>query len=325
MLEGIGTQFSKALFVVNSNAEIPQKSFEKAMRLSSLSNTHLDIICVLPDLAPLNYSHSNEMLQRIEQASLESVLKKLNQSIEMNYPDFSGQVHIRFGKEFVEVIRYVVNQGYDLVIKQAENKHWLQSVFGSNDLHFLRKCPCAVWMIEKDAPEIYKNIGLSIDFSDDEVEQDLNHKLALYARQFSELYASNLHLITAFDAGLASFAGAWADNAEEFESSYLRDESNRRQFEAKYLLDSLRAPNPEQGAVQHEGIEYRSHVINGHPQQVIPNIVLQHNIDLLVMGTVARSGLMGVLIGNTAEAILLQVKCSLFSAKPKGFECPISV
>lgn len=319
MLESINTQFSKALFVVNSSGDIPQKSFTKAMRFMAMSNTHLDLICVLPDLAPLNYSHSREMLQRIEQASVEATKKKLMCSIEMHYPDFSGEVIIKSGKEFVEVIRYVVNQGYDLLIKQAENKHWLQSVFGSNDLHFLRKCPCALWMIEKDAPESYKNIGLSLDFSDDDVERDLNQKLAFYAKQFADSFGSNLHLITAFDAGLASFAGAWADNSEELESSYLRDESNRRQFEAKYLLELLQPLN------HHHSAEYRSYVINGHPQEVIPNTVLQYNVDLLVMGTVVRSGLMGVLIGNTAEAVLLQVKCSLFSIKPKGFECPISI
>ena len=51
----------------------------------------------------------------------------------------------------------------------------------------------------------------------------------------------------------------------------------------------------------------------------------QYDIDLLVMGTVARSGIPGLVIGNTAERLLPQVPCSLLAVKPAGFESPVTL
>jgi nucleotide-binding universal stress UspA family protein len=43
------------------------------------------------------------------------------------------------------------------------------------------------------------------------------------------------------------------------------------------------------------------------------------------MGTVARTGVAGLFIGNTAEAILEQIECSVLAVKPEGFETPVSL
>jgi nucleotide-binding universal stress UspA family protein len=42
------------------------------------------------------------------------------------------------------------------------------------------------------------------------------------------------------------------------------------------------------------------------------------------MGTVAHSGVGGLFIGNTAEAILEPIECSVLAVKPEGFETPVS-
>ncbi len=41
------------------------------------------------------------------------------------------------------------------------------------------------------------------------------------------------------------------------------------------------------------------------------------------MGTVSRTGVAGLLIGNTAERILRQVDCSVLTVKPDGFITPV--
>jgi len=42
------------------------------------------------------------------------------------------------------------------------------------------------------------------------------------------------------------------------------------------------------------------------------------------MGTVGRSGIKGVLLGNTAERILDRCDCSILTVKPDDFVSPIS-
>jgi len=41
------------------------------------------------------------------------------------------------------------------------------------------------------------------------------------------------------------------------------------------------------------------------------------------MGTVARTGISGFIIGNTAENILEEISCSLIALKPEGFVSPV--
>lgn len=48
-----------------------------------------------------------------------------------------------------------------------------------------------------------------------------------------------------------------------------------------------------------------------------------HRINLLVVGTVACDGVSGLIIGNTAEAVLDDVRCSVLTVKPRGFVSPI--
>ncbi len=48
-------------------------------------------------------------------------------------------------------------------------------------------------------------------------------------------------------------------------------------------------------------------------------------VDLLVLGTVARSGLGGFFIGNTAEKILNRIQCSVLALKPSEFKSSIKV
>jgi hypothetical protein len=42
------------------------------------------------------------------------------------------------------------------------------------------------------------------------------------------------------------------------------------------------------------------------------------------MGTIGRSGVPGLLIGNTAERMLSAVDCSILALKPEGFVSPVA-
>jgi nucleotide-binding universal stress UspA family protein len=63
----------------------------------------------------------------------------------------------------------------------------------------------------------------------------------------------------------------------------------------------------------------------GKPDNVIPEFVVSEGIDVLVMGTLARAGISGVLIGNTAERVLRKLPCSVLTLKPDGFVSPVRI
>jgi nucleotide-binding universal stress UspA family protein len=96
----------------------------------------------------------------------------------------------------------------------------------------------------------------------------------------------------------------------------VRDETEAA---SQFALDELLASGPFVDA------PWQKYLRHGPAEQVVPELVNEYQIDLLVMGTVARSGFNGVLIGNTAERVLDEVRCSVLAVKPPEFVSPIHV
>jgi len=65
-------------------------------------------------------------------------------------------------------------------------------------------------------------------------------------------------------------------------------------------------------------------VITGDAKYIVPAAARDLDVDLIVMGTVARVGIPGFFMGNTAESILNQIDCSVLTIKPSGFVSPVS-
>ena len=64
--------------------------------------------------------------------------------------------------------------------------------------------------------------------------------------------------------------------------------------------------------------------MKGHAREVVPECARALGTELVVMGTVGRTGIPGFVIGNTAEQILNQIDCSVLTIKPAGFISPVT-
>jgi universal stress protein E len=69
----------------------------------------------------------------------------------------------------------------------------------------------------------------------------------------------------------------------------------------------------------------KAHLIHGEAREVILALARALAIDLIVLGTVRRTGLPGLLMGNMAEEVPRQVDCSVLTVKPEGFSSPDAV
>ena len=65
------------------------------------------------------------------------------------------------------------------------------------------------------------------------------------------------------------------------------------------------------------------HLLKGEAASVIRELSGQLGADLIVMGTVARSGIPGFIIGNTAEDVMQNIDASILAVKPEGFVSPV--
>jgi universal stress protein E len=68
----------------------------------------------------------------------------------------------------------------------------------------------------------------------------------------------------------------------------------------------------------------KMHLTYGTPWQEVGRLAKHLKIDLIAMGTIGRSGIKGLLLGNTAEKILDTSDCSILTVKPNDFVSPVT-
>jgi nucleotide-binding universal stress UspA family protein len=67
-----------------------------------------------------------------------------------------------------------------------------------------------------------------------------------------------------------------------------------------------------------DGIEHHCWTLGGECSEVFGEFVRDHNIDLLVLGTRARTGISKLLLGSIAEEIALSVPCPVLAIGPSS-------
>ena len=223
------------------------------------------------------------------------------------------------GIGFLEIIRTVLREKHDLVIMTAESSN-TSILFGSTSMRLMRKCPCPVWVTQPDQPrDNYSRILATVDtYTSGEENDALNTLIMDLATSLARIDQSELHIVH-----------AWEMNRRDAETS-----SSEITPKTRYLLDRLIRKYQEEhrcgvdallGRYELEDLTHRIHMVQGQARSVIPRLAAELQADLLVMGTVSRTGLAGFFIGNTAELVLRQVDCSVLTLKPPGFVTPVTL
>ncbi len=221
------------------------------------------------------------------------------------------------GIPFVEIIRKVLRDGHDLVLKGAPiAPEGPRPIFASTDLHLLRKCPCPVWIMKETRKRHYARVLAAVDPDPEDGQRDaLNTTIMELATSLSTIDKSELHVLNAWRLeGEATLRDSGFLRVAKTEVDLLVE--NREQ-QSKERLNAIAARYPDLDGRRH------LHLVKGPAREVVPEFAEKNRVDLIVMGTVARTGIRGLFIGNTAEAILNSVHCSILAVKPPGFETPV--
>ncbi|MEE4313380.1 MAG: universal stress protein, partial [Desulfofustis sp.] len=234
------------------------------------------------------------------------------------------RTEIRQGRCFLEAIRTVIYNGHDLVIKTVEDPDFLERLFGSTDMHLLRKCPCPLWLLKPSERTTYRSIIAAVDFnplrpSGDESE--LNQKILELAASQALADFADLHLVHSWQVFGERLVRGQTDSHDKSIAGYVEKEELLHRNGLRQLGERLRA------AIGNDTYSYLSptlHVLKGTAHHTIPKLAQELDADLVVMGTLARTGIAGLLIGNTAETILEQLRCSVLAVKPDGFVSPVA-
>ncbi len=312
--------------LVVADASESQIALESAMALSEVHCASIEIVaCVEPPhdlsiLARLSGSDPSSLIEGAAERTRTAVRERLEEVAHGSKFD----VTILVGKAYQEIIRHVARSDCDLVIKKADPLVGISRVlFASTDQHLLRKCPCPVWLQTETASRRPKRILAAVDLdildaAEPETLTSLNRRVLETACMFATEPDSEVIVLHAWEAigeGLVwAFSGGSA--ARISADRYVNEILATRTKAMDQLLADVRSevgPGPRLVPI----------LDRGSPEAVIHEQSRAIPVDVVVMGTVARTGLSGVFIGNTAENIINSLACPVIAVKPDGFVSPL--
>lgn len=243
-----------------------------------------------------------EFLKELAQKQLD-ILK--TRAEERNVPSEGKLVE---GKGWFEMINEVNASKSDLVIIGSRNRSQTSRfIFGSTGIKLIRNCPCPVWVIKPGQKADVMSIMVADDFT------DVSANALEMGVELARLLDARLHVVNAVRVPherTMKRGGMTEQRMLDFKKE-IQDQAAEKMNSRLSMTDYRTV---EQGV--------KTHVIQGVPDAVVTSMIETEEIDLLVMGTIARSGLNGLLVGNCAERILPDIDCSLLAIKPDDFQSP---
>lgn len=189
-------------------------------------------------------------------------------------------------------------EGCGLVIKQHRPDNPLKkALLTPDDWKLLRYCPGPVLMVKTDTPWAGGIILAAVDVGNADGEhRTLHASIINHAYEIAGLAKANLHVISAHPSPMLSAADPVFQLKETIEAQY-REQCKAFQAEYDFSDEQL-------------------HIEEGPADVLIPYMAHKLNAAVTVIGTVARSGLSGALIGNTAEVVLDTLESDVLVLKP---------
>ncbi len=242
-------------------------------------------------------------------------LHMLKQLIEpLNEMNGAVDTQVVTGIPFIEVIRAVQQNNYDLVVKVAQHDTGLTAtLFGSSDMHLLRKCPCPVWIDHLQSEPVYHRILVAVDPLEKNAS-DLQRLIMDLAASITEQENAELEVLHAWDLPGESLLANGRGRMPRVELDLILEHKEQQHRQA---LDELLA------GYNMDSQADNVHLVKGRAADVITSTVTERNIDLIIMGTLGRVGIPGLFIGNTAEEVLRKTKAAALTVKPSDFISPV--
>jgi len=306
-------RFRNILVVVPADGTDMGPAMERATELALRNSALLALTSTVEEVPKRNVNRARRQGLDIQAALVGERRRELEQLAETyESDDLPINVSVAVGIPFVESIRRVLIIGHDLVITPEEAG---LAGFGARTKHLLRKCPCPVWVVRPGRAQHLK--VLAAVGPDEQDSGQLNELIMDLATSLSVLEDGDLDVVH-----------TWVLEGES--SLRTSPHASMPSTEVDLMVEITReehanALNDLIDRYDLSSIEHTIHLIKGEPEKIIPSLAIERNTNLIVLGTVARTGIVGLVIGNTAERILDTVDCSVLAVKPDGFITPVTI
>jgi len=241
----------------------------------------------------------SEVLRTQKTAGLERAAASIRRA------GIESRVRLLEGSPAKALVREVVQADHDLLIIAASAPGVVRSA-GTTAARLVRECPCPTLLARPSRRRRHRVLVAIGAGPSSRSDVALNRLLLETGIAIAKLEKADIHVLHAWELSDRRYLrrqGLTADEAAQLVS--------KARTAAHDGLQETIAPYRRQFSAKHVHLE------RGAPGKVIPAAAAKYGIELLVIGTVARSGLARHLIGNTAEALLGRMPCSMLVVRPE--------
>lgn len=266
------------LVVVDSQQPM-NLTLNRAKMIASATQSHLHLLAC--DKGHHNGSYMNDMQDGLVQEGYSVSAQQA----------WNGSSH----KTIIATQR---SEGCGLVIKQhLPDTPLMKALLTPEDWKLLRYCPCPVLIVKTARPWTGGTILAAIDAGSSDMEHRVLHSgIVSHGYDIATLAGGTLHMLSAHPYPMLSAADSVFQLKETIQALY---RELCKTFQAEFHVS-----------------DERLHIEEGPADVLIPYIAHKLEAVLTVIGSVARAGLSGVLIGNTAEMILDTLDSDVLVLKP---------
>lgn len=304
--------YQKLLVVVDPTTD-KQAALARAVKLASANNASITVFLSIFDFS---YEMTSILSGQEREAMREGVVAQRKAWLDDIVEPFkTDNVAIEtevvwHNRPFESIIQHAISGQYDVIVKGTHEHDKLKSViFTPTDWHLLRKAPVPVLLVKDHDWPVAGKIVCAINVSsEDETNQSLNVKIIKHAKKLAKQFDAQVHLVNGYPGTPVNLAIELPD----FDShSYSETIRNQHEERITYLANAYDISSDF------------CHVREGLPEDVIPELAEKLDAELVILGTVGRTGISAALIGNTAEHVIDSINCDLLAVKPDGYKSPL--
>jgi Kef-type K+ transport system membrane component KefB/nucleotide-binding universal stress UspA family protein/voltage-gated potassium channel Kch len=274
--------------------------------------------------------HGVSSPEELDEEMAESRRKRLGELVARLHERIQVQTDVLAGRAHEAITREVVSNDRDLVLKAAEGGRGLRErIFGDNDTRLLKTCPCPVLLLRSTSQTsrrfhrllagVYQGENPAGPWDDRDA---VNHKIVEHAAWLATAAFAELHVVNVWEAygeqDLRSERSPYQSDADV----YVQGTQTRNQEALRTCLAEVRESMASETLPAFNAV---CHQVKGNRRDEIVRIADSLEVDLVVVGTAARSGVTALILESDAAAVAKSLDCSVLVVKPPGFVTPIVV
>ena len=292
-----------------------QPALTRAITLAKKFDASIELFLVVYNSSLMvEWFFDNEQLEKVKLAYIKTKQRWLDTFVsKVAEAKIPVSVDVRWHKPIYEGINKKVKESNaDLVIKSTHRHPTINKIFfNPNDWQLLKSCPVPLLLAKQNCSDEYSHIMAAVDPTQSHGKPEGLDKVILDTTiDLSEALSATAHVTHCYEPiGTTMWRGVEANSPglglsfDEYGDYF----EQLKIFQNEQFTNILSSYNFD---------EENKHLESGDAVSLLPELVDKNNIDLLIMGTTYRTGL----LGSTAEKILDNIHCDILAVKPEDFE-----